>query len=74
MIYCRDAKKAILPIRPSHTLRLISKATTWRVWFALSYDDFLNRVITLAAAVHYGFNVNDLKERKGLKQFFGFKD
>ena len=43
-------------------------------WFALSYDDFLNRVITLAAAVHYGFNVNDLKERKGLKQFFGFKD
>ncbi len=43
-------------------------------WFALSYDDFLERVITLAAATHYGFTVDDLKERKGLKQFFGFKD
>ena len=43
-------------------------------WFTLSYDDFLERVITLAAAKHYGFTVDDLKERKGLKQFFGFKD
>ena len=43
-------------------------------WFALSYDDFLEHVITLAAAKHYGFTVDDLKERKGLKQFFGFKD
>ena len=43
-------------------------------WFALSYDEFLERVITLAAAKHYGFTVDDLKERKGLKQFFGFKD
>ena len=43
-------------------------------WFSLSYDDFLERVITLAAAKHYGFTVDDLKERKGLKQFFGFKD
>ena len=43
-------------------------------WFALSYDDFLEHVITLAAATHYGFSVEDLKGRKGLKQFFGFKD
>ena len=43
-------------------------------WFALSYDDFLERVITLAAATHYGFTVDDLKERKGLKEFFGFKE
>ena len=43
-------------------------------WFALSYVDFLEHVITLAAAKHYGFTVDDLKERKGLKQFFGFKD
>ena len=41
-------------------------------WFALSYDEFLERVITLAAAKHYGFTADDLKERKGLKQFFGF--
>ena len=26
------------------------------------------------AAKHYGFTVNDLKEKRGLKQFFGFKD
>ena len=43
-------------------------------WFALSYDEFLERVITLAGAKHYGFTVDDLKERKGLKQFFGFKE
>ena len=43
-------------------------------WFALSYVEFLEHVITLAAAKHYGFTVDDLKERKGLKQFFGFKD
>ena len=42
-------------------------------WFALSYDDFLEQVITLAAAKHYGFTVNDLKEKEGLKEFFGFK-
>ena len=43
-------------------------------WFALSYDEFLERVITLAGAKHYGFTVDDLKEKTGLKQFFGFKD
>ena len=43
-------------------------------WFALSYDEFLERIITLAAATHYGFTVDDLKEREGLKEFFGFKD
>ena len=43
-------------------------------WFALSYDDFLGHVITLAAAKHYGFTVDDLKEREGLKEFFGFKE
>ena len=41
-------------------------------WFGLSYDVFLERVITLAAATHYGFTVDDLKEKKGLKEFFGF--
>ena len=43
-------------------------------WFDLSYDDFLEHVITLAAATHYGFTVNDLKDKEGLKEFFGFKE
>ena len=43
-------------------------------WFALSYDDFLEHVITLAAATHYGFTVDDLKDKEGLKEFFGFKE
>ena len=42
-------------------------------WFALSYDEFLERVITLAGAKHYGFTVDDLKDKEGLKEFFGFK-
>ena len=41
-------------------------------WFALSYDEFLELVITLAAATHYGFTIDDLKEKKGLKEFLGF--
>ena len=41
-------------------------------WFELSYDEFLERVITLAAASHYGFTVDDLREKKGLKKFLGF--
>ena len=41
-------------------------------WFALSYNEFLERVITLAAATHYGFTVDDLKGKEGLKEFFGF--
>ena len=40
-------------------------------WFSLSYDEFLEHVITLAAAKHYGFTVDDLKEKKGLQEFFG---
>ena len=43
-------------------------------WFDLSYDDFLEHVITLAAATHYGFTVDDLKDKEGLKEFFGFKE
>ena len=42
-------------------------------WFDLSYDEFLERVITLASASKYGFTVDDLKEKKGLKEFFGFE-
>lgn len=43
-------------------------------WFVLSYDEFLKRVLTLAAATHYGFTAEDLKEKDGLKEFFGFCD
>ena len=43
-------------------------------WFDLPYDEFLERVITLAAAKHYGFTPDDLKEKKGLKEFFGFEN
>jgi len=41
-------------------------------WFSLPYDAFLNRVITLSSALHYGFTAEDLKGRPGLKEFFGF--
>ena len=42
-------------------------------WFELPYDDFLENVVTLSAAAHYGFTPDELKEKKGLKEFFGFK-
>ena len=41
-------------------------------WFELSYDEFLERVITLSAAAHYGFTVEELKAKEGLQQFFGY--
>ena len=43
-------------------------------WFDLSYDEFLERVVTLAAAKHYGFTSDDLKEKGDLKEFFGFEE
>ena len=42
-------------------------------WFELSYDEFLENVVTLSAAAHYGFTPDELKEKKGLKEFFGFE-
>ena len=42
-------------------------------WLALSYDEFLDRVVTLSAAAHYGFTAEELKEKEGLKAFFGFE-
>ena len=41
-------------------------------WFELPYDDFLERVVTLSAAAHYGFTPEILKGREGLKEFFGY--
>ena len=42
-------------------------------WFELSYDKFLENVVTLSAASHYGFTPDELKEKQGLKEFFGFE-
>lgn len=42
-------------------------------WFDLPYEEFLENVITLAAAAHYGFTVEQLEKREGLKEFFGFE-
>lgn len=43
-------------------------------WFDLPYDDFLGRVVTLSSARHYGFTAEILKEKQGLKEFFGFSE
>ncbi len=42
-------------------------------WCELSYDKFLENVVTLSAAAHYGFTPDELKEKQGLKEFFGFE-
>lgn len=42
-------------------------------WLELPYDEFLENVVTLSAASHYGFTPDELKEKEGLKEFFGFK-
>ena len=41
--------------------------------FELSYDEFLAGVVKLAAAEHYGFTAEQLFQKKGLKEFFGYK-
>ena len=41
-------------------------------WLSLPYDEFLERVVTLSAAAHYGFTADDLREKEGLREFFGF--
>ncbi|MBR4462421.1 MAG: hypothetical protein IKS51_07580 [Erysipelotrichaceae bacterium] len=42
-------------------------------WFELPYEEFLGNVVTLSAASHYGFTPEILKEKEGLKEFFGFE-
>ena len=41
-------------------------------WLGLPYDEFLERVVTLSAASHFGFTAEELKEKEGLKEFFGY--
>ena len=42
-------------------------------WFKLQYDGFLENLVTLASASRYGFSADVLKNRKGMKDFFGFE-
>ncbi len=42
-------------------------------WFELPYEEFLENVVTLAAAAHYGFTAEMLLQKEGLKEFFGYK-
>ena len=42
-------------------------------WQDLPWEDFTERLVTLAAAFHYGFTPEDLREKAGLREFFGFK-
>ncbi|MBR2676206.1 MAG: hypothetical protein IKE28_04770 [Solobacterium sp.] len=41
-------------------------------WQELPYKEFLENVVTLAAAAHYGFTAEMLMKRKGLREFFGY--
>ncbi len=43
-------------------------------WLELPYEEFLGRIVGLSAAAHYGFTPEMLMGRKGLKEFFGFKE
>ena len=42
-------------------------------WFELPYEEFLENVVTLASASHYGFTAEMLMKKEGLKEFFGFE-
>jgi hypothetical protein len=43
-------------------------------WFNYQYDDFLEKIVTLSTASRYGFRTALLKNRNGLKVFFGFEN
>ena len=41
-------------------------------WFRLCFDEFLENLVRLSAAAHYGFTPDELREREGLREFFGY--
>lgn len=41
-------------------------------WFALTYDEFVDKIITLGEAQIFGFTVEDIKKAEELKEFLGF--
>jgi hypothetical protein len=49
------------------------RAEVPEAWLDLPWEEFLERLVTLAAAAHYGFTPEDLEARRGLKAFFGFE-
>ena len=42
-------------------------------WHELPYEEFLENVVGLAAALHYGFTAEQLLPREGLREFFGYE-
>ncbi len=42
-------------------------------WLDLPWEELTERLVTLAAASHYGFTPEDLREKAGLKAFFGLE-
>ena len=42
-------------------------------WFGLPYGGFLEKVVTLASAAHYGFTAEELERKQGLREFFGYR-
>ena len=42
-------------------------------WLDLPWEELTERLVTLSDASHYGFTPEDLRERPGLKAFFGFE-
>ena len=59
-------------IEKKSPIKLFSNREIPEEWFALPYEDFLENVVTLAAASHYGFTAEMLLKKAGLKEFFGF--
>ena len=41
-------------------------------WLDLGWEEFTERLVTLAGAARFGFTPEDLRERKGLREFFGY--
>ena len=41
-------------------------------WMTLPYADFLQNVVKLAAAAHFGFTADMLLQKDGLRAFFGY--
>ena len=42
-------------------------------WMELPYDKFLENLVTLVRAEHYGFIAESLKRKKGLREFLGYR-
>ena len=49
------------------------RAEVPEAWLDLPWEDFPERLVTLAAASSYGFTPEDLRAKAGLKAFFGFE-